>query len=421
MDMGFTGYVIRLTGGQCASVCLPGETHIHLAPHTQFDTDPMVQARQDDAAWADVGVMVSAMPFGAQHLRLARTLWAMGLETLPPGLRRLANLADFCGCPKDTFRTLGGWFAKTDLVPDDERWRVGALLDAWRADPARMATLLHETRVLFRAAGCPARPYGEPPVRLGAVLRFNTAHAIIFETGGRDAGAGHVTRLKAQLAALLADLTDPARARLRRPCLIVIDEDCDPGFAIMATGQRRALAARGVTLLVQTRTLAKARELFGIAQGDTLAKEVSTLVVATSDRDNGLAIGLSPEVLDHAKPNELIAGTAKHKPMRLDAWNGAAMRDAIPAGARPFDGLLWSKPALVFSPGPELPTTPLVPPPLPAPLPAPELATDPGPAQVAKVEVLEPEAGPDAPEKRSAIRPGRAVQSRLRRVLSRRL
>lgn len=427
---GFEGMVIRLAGGPRASSCLYGERQIHLAPHTVFDTDPMVQAREDAAAWSDIGAMVAALSLSPQQQLLARVLWAMGLELLPVGLRRLANLADFCRPSGEVYRKLGGWLAASRLVPPDERWRIGAMLDAWRARPDPMPQLLIETRTVLCAAGCPARPYGSPPVRLATALRNGNIREILLEAGPVQADSGLRMRLRAQLAALLADISDPARSMLDHPCLIVLDADCDPQLMAQVMKARRALLARRITILLHATTPDRAREQLSVPQGARIADQISTVVMAAVGKGEANQmlgdLGLSPTALDRAKPNELFVATAKHGAMRLDPVTDGLMRRERPSRLEELQSPLWANPPLVIKPGPPLPEPlPAPPPPLaPTPLPAP-----PPPASAPDLdqqirrpepEVLPPEAKEPLAESPSTA-PKRRIRQNLRRVLSRRL
>jgi hypothetical protein len=427
---GFEGMVIRLAGGPRASSCLYGERQIHLAPHTVFDTDPMVQAREDAAAWSDIGAMVAALPLSPQQQLLVRALWAMGLELLPVGLRRLANLADFCRPSGEVYRKLGGWLAASRLVPADERWRIGATLDAWRARPDSMPHLLIETRTVLCAAGCPARPYGPPPVRLATVLRNGNIREILLEAGPVPADSGHKVRLRAQLAALLADISDPARPTLDQPCLIVLDADCDPQLVAQVMKARRALLARRITILLHATTPDRAREQLSVPQGARIADQVSTVVMAAVGRGDANQmlgdLGLSPTALDRARPNELFVVTAKHGAMRLDPVTDAPFREARPSRREGRQSPLWANPPLIIKPGPPLPEPlPAPPPPLaPTPLPAPPPPSS-APALDQQIRRPEPEVLPPEAKEPLAESPStahkRRIRQNLRRVLSRRL
>ena len=427
---GFEGMVIRVAGGPRASSCLYGERQIHLAPHTVFDTDPMVQAREDAAAWSDIGAMVAALPLSPQQQLLARALWAMGLELLPVGLRRFANLADFCRPSGEVYRKLGGWLAASRLVPADERWRIGAMLDAWRARPDPMPQLLIETRTVLCAAGCPARPYGPMPVRLASAFRTGGVREILFEADLAKEDSGLRMRLRAQLAALLADISDPARPMLDQPCLFVLDADCDPQLVAQVMKARRALLARRITILLHATTPDRAREQLSVPQGARIADQVSTVVMAAVGKGDASQmlgdLALSPTALDRAKPNELFVATAKHGAMRLDPVADGPVRRARPSSPEEHQSLLWAKPPLVIKLGPPLPEPLPAPPPppaqpsLPAP-PAPALAPD----QEQQISRPESEVLPPEPKEAHAESPStapkRRIRQNLRRVLARRL
>jgi hypothetical protein len=304
------------------------------------------------------------------------------------------------------------------------------MLDAWRARPDAMPQLLIETRTVLSAAGCPARPYGPKPVRLATAIRTGGVREILFEAGFAQEDSGLQMRLRAQLAALLADISDPARPMLDQPCLIVLDADCDPQLMAQVMKARRALLARRITIVLHATTPDRAREQLSVPQGARIADQVSTVVMASVGKGEANQmlgdLGLSPTALDRAKPNELFVVTAKHGAMRLDPVTDGPVRRARPSGREERQSPLWAMPPLVIKLGPPLPEPLPAPPPPPAQttLPAPPLAASP-PDQDQQIrrpepEVLPPEAKEPHAETPSTA-PKRRVRQNLRRVLARRL
>jgi hypothetical protein len=420
----FDGVVVRLTGPATAARLGSGAGVLRLGPHAAFDLDPLHLPREGALAWADIRALTPALGFAGDEIVLAPALWAMGLETLPRTLRRAANLAEAVRGPRGAYARLGGWLRDTALVPEDERWRIATLLEAWRFDPDGLARTLHAVCRRFVSVSQPALQGAGPPRRLGDIVRAGACATIVLDDGGPDgARDGHHARMAAQLTALLLDLLDPTKAAPAWPILIAIDADAGDALLSVIDRFRTRLLERRVPLLIHAATPEIARVRLG-ARGGEVADAATAIVTTPSVR--GLApvfapLGVSSDAVEDLMPGELLVASAGRRVMRLDAARTiepAVGRWLTMLGATTIDEVppAWTRPAIDPAPGPTLPVPPpQPPPPPPAPPPPPVPVVPPPPPPPPEPEILPPTIAT------RATATGRSIARRLGRARARKV
>lgn len=358
----FDGVVIRLSGGPKPLPTGGKGEEVRLMLGRDMDPDPLRQVRPGPDAWEDIRAMVAPLQLGERRSVLVAAFWALALETLPEEDRTMDGLVALLDDPAHAYQLLGGWFAVTTLIPEQEREAARDLLRTWRARQPLLADDLTAVTDALCELMDGHRHWRLPKRRMMDLVQAGPRIISI------EAGHGDPRSLRGRLPALLLgqllrELAVSSGPELTRQVMIAVDPDCDAGLLNVLRNWRKDLKARGIILLLHLKDRAQVRSALGLHLRDDIAGQVSTLVAEPSMASDVLyRLGYTQQAFELTRPGELIVATAGRHMMRLRpiapdqvAVPPVPVTDPSTAYAAP-----WSGPAITPPPGAPLPPPPTI-------------------------------------------------------------
>lgn len=358
----FDGVVIRLSGGPKPLPTGGKGEEVRLMLGRDMDPDPLRQVRPGPDAWEDIRAMVAPLQLGERRSLLVAAFWALALETLPEEDRTMDGLVVLLDDPAHAYQLLGGWFAVTTLIPEQEREAVRDLLRTWRA----RQPLLADDLTAVADAPCElmdGHQHWRLPKRRMIDLVQAGPRIISIEAGHSDPRSLRGRLPALLLGQLLRELADSSGPELTRQVMIAVDPDCAAELLSVLRHWRGDLKARGIVLLLHLKDRAQVRSALGLHLRDDIAGQVSTLVAEPSMASDVLyRLGYAQQAFELTRPGELIVATAGRHMMRLRPItpDQVAVPPAPVTDPPASVNVPWSGPAITPPPGAPLPPPPTI-------------------------------------------------------------
>lgn len=358
----FDGVVIRLGGGPKPLPTGGKGEEVRLMLGRDMDPDPLRQVRPGADAWEDIQAMVAPLQLGERRSILVAAFWALALETQPEEDRTMEGLVALLDDPAHAYQLLGGWFAVTTLIPEQEREAVRDLLRTWRARQPLLADDLTAVTDALCELMDGHRHWRLPNRRMMDLVQAGP-RIISIEAAKTDPRSLRGSLPGLLLGQLLRELADSSGPELTRQVMIAVDPDCGAGLLSVLRNWRKDLKARGIILLLHFKDRAQVRSALGLHLRDDIPGQVSTLVAEPSMASDVLyRLGYAQQAFELTRPGELIVATAGRHMMRLRpiAPDQVAV-PPVPLTDPPASiNVPWSGPAITPPPGAPLPPPPTI-------------------------------------------------------------